>query len=58
MHFVGVEIVLGKLLPLPLLFAPRFRKPFFIFLASGLILLGILFMRLDLVAVGELAPLL
>jgi len=58
LHFLGVEIVLGKLLPLPLLFAPRFRRPLFIFLASVLILLGILFMRLDLVAVGEMVPLL
>jgi len=58
LSFVGVEIVLGKLLPLPLLLLARFRKPGFIFLASALIILGILFMRLDLVKVGELAPLL
>jgi len=56
-RFVGVEIVLGKLLPLPLLFLPCFRRPLFVFLASILILLGILFMRLDLVTVGELSPL-
>jgi tetrathionate reductase subunit C len=58
LHFVGIEIVLGKLVPLPLLLLPRFRKPVFIFLACALIILGILFMRLDLVKVGELAPLL
>ena len=57
-RFLGVEIVLGKLLPLALLFPPKVRRPAFVFLASALIILGILFMRLDVVKVGELAPLL
>ena len=58
LHFVGVEILLGKVLPLPLLFLSRLRKPVFVFVASFWILLGILFMRLDLVKVGEMLPLL
>jgi len=57
-RFVGVEILLGKFLPLPLLFVSRLRRPLWVFLAAILILLGILFMRLDLVEVGEMAPLL
>lgn len=58
LRFVGVEILLGKLLPLPLLFVARFRRPITVFAASVLILLGILFMRLDLIEVGEMLPLL
>ena len=57
-HFMGVEIFLGKLVPLPILFCSRFRKTGAILFASVLIMLGILFMRLDLVRVGELLPLL
>jgi tetrathionate reductase subunit C len=56
--FLGMEIVLGKLVPLVLLFWPRQRKTGVILLASALIIAGILFMRLDLVRVGELLPLL
>jgi len=58
LHFVGVEIVLGKLLPLPLLFFPRFQRTGVLLFACLLIVLGILFMRLDLVQVGEMIPLL
>ena len=56
--FVGIEIVLGKLVPLVLLFLPGLRRTGPVVLASVLIILGILFMRLDLVKVGELVPLL
>jgi len=56
-RFVGVEMLLGKLVPLPLLFVPRMRRPLMVLVASLLILLGILFMRLDLLEVGEMASL-
>lgn len=58
LQFVGVEIVLGKLLPLPLLLCSRLRRTGTLLLACLLIVLGILFMRLDLVRVGEMMPLL
>lgn len=57
-HFLGLEIVLGKLVPLPILFCSRFQKTGALLFVSALIVLGILFMRLDLVRVGELLPLL
>jgi len=57
-RFVGMEIVLGKLVPLALLLSGRFRKVWAVLVASLLIVVGILFMRLDLVAVGEFLPLL
>ena len=57
-YFLGIEIVLGKLVPLFILFHPRFRKVGPLLVASLLIVLGILFMRLDLVQVGEILPLL
>jgi tetrathionate reductase subunit C len=57
-YFVGIEVFLGKLLPLVLLFHPRFRRVGPLLVASALIVLGILFMRLDLVHVGERLPLL
>ncbi|MEW6442433.1 MAG: NrfD/PsrC family molybdoenzyme membrane anchor subunit [bacterium] len=57
-RFVGVEMVLGKLLPLPLLLSGRLRRVWTVLAASLLIVVGILFMRLDLVAVGEFFPLL
>jgi tetrathionate reductase subunit C len=56
--FLGIEILLGKVIPLILLFHPRLRGLGGLLLASVLIILGILFMRLDLVRVGELLPLL
>ena len=56
--FLGVEVVLGKIVPLVLLFWPGLRKTSVVLLASALIVAGILLMRLDLVRVGELLPLL
>jgi len=56
-YFLGVEIVLGKLLPLVLIAVPRFRTVPAVLLASGLVVAGILFMRLDIVLVGEYYPL-
>lgn len=56
--FVGMEVILGKIVPLFLLFHPRFQREGPLLVASGLIVLGILFMRLDLVHVGEMLPLL
>jgi tetrathionate reductase subunit C len=57
-RFLGMEIALGKLVPLVLLLLPGFRRVWTVLLASLFIVVGILFMRLDLVAVGEFLPLL
>jgi tetrathionate reductase subunit C len=57
-YFVGIEIILGKLVPLFILFHPRLQRVGPLLVASLLIIVGILFMRLDLVRVGELLPLL
>jgi tetrathionate reductase subunit C len=57
-YFVGIEIILGKLVPLFILFHPRLQRVGPLLVASLLIIVGILFMRLDLVRVGELMPLL
>ena len=57
-YFVGIEIILGKLVPLFILFHPRLQRVGPLLVASVLIVLGILFMRLDLVHVGEMLPLL
>ncbi len=57
-YFLGFEVLLGKVVPLFILFHPRFRKPAPLLVASFLIVLGILFMRLNLVRVGEIMPLL
>jgi tetrathionate reductase subunit C len=56
--FVGMEVILGKLVPLFILFHPRFRRVGPLLVASVLIVVGILFMRLNLVHVGEVLPLL
>ena len=53
-YFVGIEIILGKIVPLFILFHPRLRRVGPLLVASVLIVLGILFMRLDLVHVGEM----
>ncbi len=58
LYFVGIEILLGKLVPLVLLFHPRCKRVGILFLACILIVIGILFMRLDLLQVGEFLPLL
>jgi len=58
LSFLGVEILLGKILPLVVLFWPRRRRTGMVLVAAALIVVGILFMRLDLVRVGELLPLL
>jgi len=57
-YFVGIEIVLGKLIPLFIVFHPRLQRVGPLLVASLLIIVGILFMRLDLVRVGEFLPLL
>ena len=57
-YFVGIEIILGKFVPLFILFHPRLKRVGPLLVASVLIVLGILFMRLDLVHVGEILPLL
>lgn len=58
LYFVGIEIILGKLVPLFILFHPRLQRSGPLLVASLLIIVGILFMRLDLVRVGEILPLL
>jgi tetrathionate reductase subunit C len=57
-YFLGVEITLGKLIPLVILFHPRLQRAGPLVVASLMIIVGILFMRLDLVRVGEILPLL
>ena len=56
-RFLGVEILLGKLIPLGILFHPRLQRVGPLLVASFLIIVGILFMRLNLVRVGEILPL-
>jgi len=56
-YFLGIEILLGKFVPLVLIFHPRFKRVWILLLACILIVIGILYMRLDLVHVGELIPL-
>lgn len=56
-YFLGIEVFLGKIVPLVLLFHPRLRRVGPLLVASALVVLGILFMRLDLVRVGEILPL-
>ena len=58
LYFLGIEIILGKAIPLFILFHPRLRRVGPLLVASVLIIAGILFMRLDLVRVGEILPLL
>jgi tetrathionate reductase subunit C len=56
-YFLGVEMVLGKFVPLVLLGVPRFRTVAMVLIGSVLVVVGILCMRLDIVLVGEYYPL-
>jgi len=56
--FLGVEVGLGGLLPLALVFAPRTgRSTGFAFLAAALVLLGVYAMRVVVVFAGQSVPL-
>ncbi len=56
--FVGIETVLGKLVPLVLVSSPRMRKVAVYGFASVLLMVGIFFMRYNVVLGGEHIPLL
>jgi tetrathionate reductase subunit C len=56
--FVGVEVVLGGLLPLAILFAPRIgRTTVGAFISSVLVLVGVYVMRVVVVLAGQSVPL-
>lgn len=56
--FIGVETILGKLIPLFIIFYPRTRNIPAIILACILVILGIYAMRCNVVLGGEFIPLL
>ena len=56
-YFIGVENVLGKIIPALLLLIPRFRNLSTVTLASILVVIGIFFMRYVVVLGGEFLPL-
>ncbi len=56
--FVGIETVLGKIIPLFIVFVPRFRSVPYITVASVLVMIGIFAMRCNVVLGGEFIPLL
>jgi len=56
--FVGIETLLGKILPLLVVFIPRFRTVPAITVASVLVMVGIFAMRCNVVLGGEYIPLL
>jgi len=55
--FVGVETLLGKLIPLGIFLTPKFRTLPAILVASVLVIIGIFFMRYNVVLAGEFLPL-
>jgi len=57
MLFIGVENVLGKIVPVLLLLIPRWRNLATVTLASILVVVGIFFMRYVVVLGGEFLPL-
>ena len=58
LYFIGVENVMGKILPALLLLVPRFRNLTTVTIASVLVVVGIFFMRYVVVLGGEFLPLL
>lgn len=56
--FVGIETVVGKMLPLLLVFVPRFRSIPTIGVSSLMVMVGIFAMRCNVVLGGEFIPLL
>lgn len=56
-RFWFFEVLLGMLLPIGLLMLPGGFAPKRVFLAGSMSVLGIFFMRLDLVAAGQIIPL-
>ena len=55
--FVGIELLLGKLIPLGIVLTPKFRTLPLIIIASVLVIVGIFFMRYNVVLGGEYLPL-
>ena len=55
--FVGIEIILGKVIPLIICFVPRFRNVQSLVVAAALVVVGIFFMRCNVVLGGEFIPL-
>ncbi len=56
--FVGVELVIGSLIPLTLLYVPRFnRRIGFQIAAASMVMIGILAMRYVMVVGGQSVPL-
>ncbi len=56
--FIGLENLLGKIIPFIILTTPRLRSSFTMALASLLVVIGIFFMRYVVVVGGEFLPLL
>jgi hypothetical protein len=56
--FVGVETLLGKILPLFVVFIPRFRTVSAVTAVAVLVMVGIFAMRYNVVLGGEFIPLL
>lgn len=55
--FVGVEILLGKLIPLGICLTPKLRTVTAVLIAAVLVVIGIFFMRYNVVLGGEYLPL-
>jgi tetrathionate reductase subunit C len=55
--FVGIENLLGKILPLFLVFHPRLRTVPAVTVASALVVVGIFFMRYVVIFAGQMVPL-
>ncbi len=58
LSFLGVETLMGKLLPLFLVFSPRTRNVRWVGVAALLVVVGIFAMRCNVVLAGEYLPLL
>lgn len=57
LYFIGVENLLGKVVPAIILLVPRFRNLTTVTIASLLVVVGIFFMRYVVVVGGEFLPL-
>lgn len=55
--FVGIETILGKLVPLGIVLSPKFRTLPAVLIAAALVVVGIFFMRYNIVMGGEFLPL-
>jgi len=57
LSFLGIETLMGKLLPLFLVFSPRTRNVRWVGVAALLVVVGIFAMRCNVVLAGEYLPL-